>query len=174
MSGIELFLNTELHPISYKGYVHQSEFIHYVFFKILYDKKCKEFFREVLGSEIDFEHSEFVYQPNRGAFDFLIKIGEISYFWEIKVWTKLSTDQFERQKKFLIANNGTGVYVLFAMGGWDWLSDEGGPTKKIDNNIIMVGESAVKKAIKMIKLDNYDNDTNDIIKSYYKIMDKLE
>ncbi len=38
----------------------------------------------------------------------------------------------------------------------------------------MVGESAVKEAIKMIKLDNYDNDTNDIIKCYYKIIDKLQ
>ncbi|MGO9395675.1 MAG: hypothetical protein ACLP7A_13820 [Desulfobaccales bacterium] len=58
--------------------------------------------------------------------------------------------------------------------GWDWLSDEGSSTKEIDKNIIMVGESAVKEAIKMIKLDNYDNDTNDIIKCYYKIIDKLQ
>ena len=90
----------------------------------------------------------------------------------MKIWTKLSDERFERQKNFLKDNNAIGIYVLFEMGRWDWLNDDEN-MKKINGNIIMIGVNAVMNAIKMIKLENYDKDTNEIVKIYYDILNKL-
>lgn len=172
MSGINFFLNTELR----KGeHVYDYENIYYGIFKILYDKKCNSFLRELLESKIDFEHSKYEFQPNGGLFDFLIKTGEVSYFWEIKVWNKLSIDQFNNQKEFLKSENVWGVYVLLRDSFdnckiYNFNNDHYAQMFYKNNNdkIIMLGEKRVLKGLEKIELNNDDSDFNEIVDSYKK------
>ena len=166
MTGIDLFLNTEIRN---KEYMHGYENLHYGIFKILIDKKCQEFFKKLLNDDIDFESYKFQPPFPGGYFDFLTKNKKgKTYFWEMKIWDPLSQDQFEKQNEFLKNNNALVVYVLFTKAGCTWIKNDKNEQidKKIDGNIIMVGEKAVLEALEAIELQNYESDVKEVVESY--------
>ena len=168
MAGIDLFLKTKL---GHDLYVYDFENIHYGIFRILFDIKCKEFFNELVKISIDFDdpNINFKFQPNNGLFDFVIETSNGSLFWEIKVWNQLIITQLNNQKKYLEDKDAMGIYVLFTKAR-KWINND---EIRHDENIIMLDEAVVMKALAAINKQNYSKDVVEIVESYNYIIGEL-
>jgi hypothetical protein len=127
MTGIKLFLtrciySQEQNPRGYDKYVYDDENIHYAILQILLETSAR-FSGRFLQIDLPATPSQVTIKPEGGIFDMRVLAGSEPFYFEVKIWSLLSHDQFDRQTHFLQNVGAKGRYLLFTRAADAWSAD---------------------------------------------------
>lgn len=121
------FLSFELyapkdHPRGHHKRVYDDEFIHYDLMTILL-KGSARFATSILHTPSDPNIQSVTFTTNAHPFDMKVDTDHGAFFFEVKTWSPLRIDQFQRQSRFLAQNQGSGIYLLSGRQAKQWSAD---------------------------------------------------
>jgi hypothetical protein len=127
MTGIELFLtrciySQEQHPRGHDKYVYDDENIHYAILQIILETSPR-FTGRFLQIDVPPTPSQVTIKPEGGIFDMRVLAASKPYYVEVKLWSLLSQEQFDRQTRFLQDADAKGRYLLFTKAADAWSAD---------------------------------------------------
>jgi len=176
-AGIRFFLLYEIyssaqHPQGWSKCIYDDENIHYGLLQII-AANSPEFTQELLGlPSVPTRVSVFQKPPSKGAnFDILIEADKEPYYFEIKIWNLLSTDQLDRQTDFLCSNNCNGRYVLFTHAAQQWDASTIASRSRGRSQLVTLAD--LLRSLNAVKA-NVPQEITEIVEAYKSIIQHLE